>query len=428
MDVHTSPRAQARLPERLSQCLVVVLWGFPEPSETFIQREMVHVRRLGGGVNVLAGHRVERADADPLLDQIAAEAMYLGPPAVWVARGLRYAVRRPSAFFGTLGWALRLPHRTAFHRVRMGVMVLAAAAAAERVRAAGYTYLHAHFAAYHTELVMALARLTGLPYGFTGHATGIWKDRNLLREKVGGARVVLTCTRHNADHLRRLAPEHAGKVHLVYHGLDFERLPEPAPLPPGATLRVLAVGRLVPKKGFTHLLDAVARLRRRGLDVHLTILGDGPERRRLEAQTARLGLADHVTMPGSVPNEAVWTALQASHALAMPSVRAKDGNLDGIPNVVLEAMAVARPVIGTRISGIPEVVLPGETGLLAEPGDAGALADALARLAADRKEAAAMGRRARAFVQEHFDVRANVARQLGLLEAAMAQEEVVHAG
>ncbi len=405
--------------------LMVVLWGFPEPSQTFIQRELEEMHRQGCTVNMLAGHRVHRTDISPELEDIASRGIYLGHPAAWAIKGLGYAARHPVRFTSTLWWGVRLPHRTLFRHFRIIGLLLAAASVADRVRAMGFTYIHAHFASYHTEFAMCLSRLTGIPYGFTGHATGIWKDRNILAEKIADARVVLTCTRHNADHLRSLAPAHAEKVHLLFHGLAFERLPEPTPLPSGSTTYFTAIGRLVTKKGFTYLLDAAALLRDRGHDIHVNIIGDGPERERLTAQIERLGLQEHVTMLGAMPNRDVWDVLLRSHALVAPSVQAADGNMDGIPNVTLEAMAMARPVIGTELSGIPEVVIPGKTGLLAPPADAEALADAMAYMATHHEEAAAMGQEARAFVRAHFDLTTNTRVQIELLGEAAERAVLV---
>jgi glycosyltransferase involved in cell wall biosynthesis len=289
---------------------------------------------------------------------------------------------------------------------------VAAASVADDVASAGYRYIHAHFAGYHTELAMGISRLTGIPYGVTGHAVGIWKDRNILRDKIEGARVVLSCTEFNVAHLKDVAPDHASKIHLVHHGLDLLALPEPSPPPGGDETRWLACGRLVPKKGFHVLLEACGRLRDGGVAFGLRILGDGPERARLERLVGALGLEDHVRLVGSVPNTAVWEEIQRSHALVVPSVRDARGNIDGIPNVILEAMAMCRPVVGSDLSGIPEVVKHGDTGLLARPGDAVDLADVMERLSGDREAGAGMGESGRRLVEEQFDVRKNIEAQI----------------
>ncbi len=396
-----------------------VLWGFPEITETFIHRELVRMQGWGVPVRVLAGKRVERTDPlDPRLAAILERTQFLGPAARWIPRGWAWAARHPQRFSETLRRMAALGHRDTVKRGRALGMVLAAASAAEFVERSGVRYLHAHFAHYHAELTMALAWLTGLPFGITGHATGIWKDGNALADKLAHARVFLTCTAYNAAHLRSLSPAHADKVHLVHHGLDLAALPTRLPLPAGPTTRWLAVGRLIPKKGFSHLVDAVGVLRREGEDLTVTIFGEGPEHATLEARIRDQGLSDVIRLEGTVPIARVWEALETSHGLVMPSIRDRHGNIDGIPNVVLEALAMARPVVGSDLSGIPEVVRTGETGILVPPGDVAALAAALRDLGRDREAAARMGTAGRALMAREFDVDVNTATQVRLLAAA----------
>lgn len=395
-----------------------VVWGFPKASETFIHRELVEMERLGGTVRVLAAYRIPRPDLAGPLVGIADRATYLGSNARIARKGLAWAARHPVRFATIAADIGRMPHRTPKQRARAMAMVLAAASVADEAAAMGVRYVHAHFAARATELAMALARMLDVPYGVTAHAYDIYKDANILPQKIAGARAVLTCTSFNLEHLRGLAPEHARKIHLVHHGIDLEAAPPPSPLPGGDETRFLAVGRLVPKKGFVHLVDAMGLLRERGVDARLTILGGGEELARLKEAVHARGLEDRVTLPGDVPNRRVWDELAQSHALVMPSIRDDQGDMDGIPNVILEAMASGRPVVGTALSGIPEVVLPDRTGWLVPPGDARALADAMEKLAKDRDAAARMGRAGRALIEEHFDVRKNVHRQLALLSAS----------
>ncbi len=395
-----------------------VLWGFPELSQTFIHREMALMQELGLQVNVLAAHRIENGDPDPAIQDVARRALVLGSPLGWGPRALLYAVRHPARFGSTLAWVLGRRHRSHAHRLRALGVLAGAASVADEVVSGGYEYLHAHFAAFHAELAMDISRLTGIPYGVTGHAMGIWRDRNILEDKIEGARVVLTCTAFNAEHLRSLAPQHADKIHLVYHGLDLEALAAPPPMPAGDETRWLACGRLVPKKGFDTLLGACSLLRDGGERFRLRILGGGPEEGRLRRQAAELKLDGHVQLVGRVDNSEVLEEIGRSHALVVPSVRDRRGDIDGIPNVIIEAMAMKRPVVGSDLSGIPEVVRPGETGLLVQPGDALGLSDAMARIGADRDGAAAMGERGRRLVEERFDVRRNIEEQIRLLVRA----------
>ncbi|MCG8421603.1 MAG: glycosyltransferase family 4 protein [Proteobacteria bacterium] len=392
-----------------------IVWGFPESTQNFIHRELEELSRDGHEIRILAGYRLRRADISPQLASIADRAIYLGHAAHWVPRALAWAARHPVQMASAAAWVNGLPHRSQLHRARMLAMLLAAASVCDEVKKRGFRHLHAHFAAYQTELAMCLSRLSGVPYRMTCHAYGIWKDRNLLAEKIRGAEVVLTCTEYNARHLRQIAGDHADKVHLVYHGLDLDALGPPVPMCDDLVIRFLAVGRLIVKKGFRHLVEAAGLLASSGHDFELTILGEGPLRDALAAQTRLLGIADRVHLPGAVSNRDVFAYMRRSRALIAPSVRDENGNIDGIPNVILEAMASARPVVGTDLSGIPEVVKTGQTGYLVAPGDSRALATAMAELITDPTAAATMGRQARKLIEEHFDVKQNVARQAEIL-------------
>ncbi|MDQ3456876.1 MAG: glycosyltransferase family 4 protein, partial [Actinomycetota bacterium] len=265
---------------------------------------------------------------------------------------------------------------------------LQAVAVADRILSDGSVRrLHAHFAHGATTITWLAAMLCRIPFSFTGHAKDIWRDSlnpaGLLARKLRAAEFVVTCTGANRDHLLRLVPGTA--VHLVYHGLnsDFAALLTEGPNEPriaDGRLRIAAVGRLVEKKGFDLLVDAVARLHRDGVDVRLTIAGeDGPAGTPLRAQIA-LGPAGVVTVRPTLSQRELLELYRDSDVAALACRIVDDGDRDGIPNVLVEAMAVGLPVVSTAVSGIPELVRDGQTGLLVPPEDPAALAAALRRL------------------------------------------------
>jgi len=274
----------------------------------------------------------------------------------------------------------------------------------------GIRYVHSQFAGFQTEIAMSLSHMLGVPYGCTWHAYGIYRDRNILPEKIAGARTVITCTKHNVEHLRSICPEARGRIHLAYHGLDLERIPEPPPISREGRSIIVAVGRLIAKKGFAHLVDAAGLLQRSGRDFELRFVGDGPDRQALESRATRLGLGGTVRFLGDQPNPAVFAQMAAARVVAAPSVVTPDGDMDGLPNVVLEAMSMGRPVVGSRVSGIPEVVIPGQTGFLVEPADPVDLSDKLALVLDDPALAAELGHRGRERILEDFDIKRNVRR------------------
>ena len=390
-----------------------VMWGFPEPTQTFIHREFQEMVRQGLRVQILAGAKRDMSVQPEDIREIAEkDTIYLGNPVLWFLKGLLVGTFSALPFWRVLFRMLKLPHRDFPRRMRSLAMTVAAASVAHKVKASGTRHLQAHFGSYQTELAMALSWINRCNYGGTWHAVDIWKDANILPEKIRHSQVVFTCTKYNADHLVDVAGDSADKVQLSYHGLDFSRLPTPAELPPLSQLpEVIAIGRLVPKKGFSYLIEAVAKLVRENFPVHLTLVGDGPLESALRRQVEDLNLREHVTFTGALKNTETLDCVNKAHLLIAPSIQDKDGNIDGIPNVTLEAMALGRPVIGTKLSGIPEVVND-NTGALVDCCDAEGLARAMKRLLGDREGLARRGKNAREFVYGHFDGHRNSERQL----------------
>ena len=271
------------------------------------------------------------------------------------------------------------------------------------------TRLHAHYA-HDVAMVAWLASImTGLRFSFTAHAHDIYdaslNPAGLLRRKLLAAEFVVTCTEANRRHLLSIAPW--ARVHRVYHGLnaDVARIvaAEPARSQRNGRLRVLGVGRLVPKKGFDVLVDACAELDRRGVPFDAAIVGpDGGEGEELRRRIGRLGLGGRVALAGSMDQIELCDEYRRADVLCQPC-RVLDDDRDGIPNVLVEAMAFRVPVVTTGVSGIPELVADGVNGLVVPPDDAAALADALERLADDRALTELLARAGEKTVRERFD-------------------------
>ncbi|WP_251152244.1 glycosyltransferase family 4 protein [Cellulosimicrobium sp. Marseille-Q4280] len=285
--------------------------------------------------------------------------------------------------------------------------------------AAGITHLHAHFGSVATTVARLAAVVLGVGFTFTAHAKDIFHedvDAADLRRKLADARAVVTVSDHNLAHLRTTFGPAADGVRRVYNGLDLvEHARSRDPRTPG---RIAAVGRLVEKKGFGDLLDAVALLVRDGRDVHLDLVGTGPEDETLRALAARLGLDTQVTFHGPLSQDRVRDVVARATVLAAPCVLGADGNRDGLPTVLLEAMAAGTPVVSTPVTGIPEAVRDGETGLLVPERDVPALAAALGRVLADPALAGRLADGARALAEAEFDVERTSAALLDLLRSA----------
>jgi len=382
--------------------IVFVLDQWPELSETFVVNELLALRRLGHEVRVLSARPAPNPNPEAPGD-VGVELLGVG-----TLRGLRdlawLAARRPAACGRDLAARRRWRREEWVRPLRV------LAGPARRAMQRGDEHLHAHFAAGAALDALRLSRLTGLPYSVTAHAYDIFARPRNLREKLGSAALVFSGCDYNVVRLRELVP--GADVHEIVMGVDAAAFRRTRPLPGGR--RVLAVGRLVEKKGFGDLVDAAALAG----DLRVQIIGDGPLRADLERRIAETG-APVELLGGRAPAQ-VRAALQEADVLAMPCIVARDGDRDSMPVVVKEAMATELLVVATDEVGLPECVMA-PWGFLAPPGDATALAAALrAALALTGPQRAAAGAAARAWVCEHADVEAETARMAELIASRRA--------
>ena len=290
-------------------------------------------------------------------------------------------------------------------------------------------HLHGHFCHGATTITWFVSRLTGLPFSFTAHAKDIYQvDQNpgdLLARKLSAARFVTTCTGANASHLGKRFPQ-CDHVHAVYHGLNTAYFAPPSSEQRSAEIpRILAVGRFVQKKGFADLVDACAMLKRSEAEFHLTIIGEqGDQSEAIENQIRQLGLGNVIQLRGPVTHDELRREYHRSEIFALPCLVAPDGDRDGIPNVLAEAMATGMAVVTTAVSGIPELVRDGVDGLMVPERDPQALAAALKRLLENRSLRSQLGTAARARVCAVFDSRQTTTQLKSLFVRAMGDEEV----
>lgn len=379
-----------------------VLKRYPRLSETFIVSELL-AREAGGEDIAIASLR---AAGDPRFHPAVAAVR---APVTWM-----HEVHTTPALWE----ALRAAHQDlpGLPAVLPELLTLAPTDAAQVLEVARWvggariTHLHAHFATSATTVARLAARITGVPYSFTAHAKDIFHtsvDRSALRTKLADAHHVVTVSDYNAAWLREHFGAAAARVHRVYNGLDVAALPFSEPWRRNG--RIAFVGRLVEKKGLPDLLDAVALLRERGQDVPLDVVGAGGGEDALRAQVRVLDLHDLVTFHGPLPGDRVRDVLGAASVFAAPCVHASDGDRDGLPTVLLEAMAAGTPCVSTPVTGIPEAVQHGNTGLLVPERDPDALADAVERLLGDADLRVRLAVAARRHVQRRFDRSAQAA-------------------
>ncbi len=401
---------------------VIPAWP-PLGSQPFVVNEMLAVEDAGHDVVVLGLYAAPaggvrhgtfaRFRPAAVLPAALCDARTAGL-ALWVL------VRHPWRTLRTLGGLHRAAGASVWSHLRLAAVTPKALAASFRLRRLGVEHVHAHFANQTADCAAIAAGVAGLPFSFTAHAYDIYstapRQRNATLDwKLAHAARVFTVSDYGRDLLRgRLEEGARGRVCTVYVGIPTA-LFRPEPPPGGEVLRLICVARFQEKKGLDTLVEACGLLRDRGVAFRLDLIGDGPERAALEARVERLGLGDQVAFPGPLAQEEVARALAASHLFVMPCRRDRSGDMDGIPTVFMEAMASGRPVVSCAVSGVPELVRDGETGVLVPPDDPPALAEAIARLARDPALRARLGVQGRALVERQHDQDRNARRVVELL-------------
>ena len=408
--------------------LCMILKGFPRISETFISNEILLLEELGFTIRIVSMRHPRESFAHASVARIRARADYL-PSTMTDHLGellppvLALALTRP----GRLWKAVRIASRRWLRTRKSATLkhLLQAAYLVQNLLPGSNTVqFHAHFAHSPTSVAMFASILSGIPFSFFAHAKDIYtSDPRQLREKMAMARFAVTCTRYNLRCLRRLSGSgFAAPLFCVYHGIDLGLFrPDRDPVSPSPPYRLLTVARFTEKKGLDVVFKALAILRDRGLALTHTLIGEGDDRALVEARIRDLGLEGTVSLTGTLPHEEVLGHYARAHLFVLGCKVAATGDRDGIPNVAAESMAMNLPVVATRVSGIPELVRHGVTGLLAEPDDPVALADAMGRMLTDTDLRARVIPEARRTVERIFD-NARLGRELAAVYAAMIPE------
>jgi glycosyltransferase involved in cell wall biosynthesis len=389
-----------------------VLKRFPRISETFVAAELIELERQGEDLTVYAVSRPEEPFRHAFVDELRSPVVYLPH------RPLQEPLRVAHALVRVLqtdrrGWlraarySLWPPRPTGLRRL------LQATVLREEMEHAGIDHAHAHFATAAARLANLAWRMGGPGYSVTTHAKDIYHEEvrvDHLRDKLAPARFVATVSSANRDYLDSIL-ELDGKLEVVPNSVDLRRLGA-ARAVPGEPGLVLAVARLIEKKGLCDLVEACGLMEARSIPagggLRLEVVGDGPLRSELEATAERLGV--HARFRGALPQEQVLELYRRASVYCLPCVIAGSGDRDGLPTSVLEAMALGVPVVTTAVSGLPEAVIHERTGLLVPQHDAEALAAAIERLLTDRELAARLAASARRHVETSFSLERSAAR------------------
>lgn len=412
-----------------SSKLAYVLKGYPRTSETFIAHEIHLLEQAGHRLHIFSIKRLSGQKKHRVFDLISAPVTFL--PSVTpseTTRGIRWVLENRKEFAGpvkrlffhspsrflraalrTFGLGFRYRFSGVFNDAFVKEFLLACALADEVTRDRGISQLHAHFAHTTTTVTMIASWLSGLPFSFTGHAKDIYaRESNppgLLKYKMQQASQVVTCTEANGRYLQEVFKR---EIHVIYHGLDSESFKRQSPYTPGEIPLVVSVGRLVEKKGFEYLIEACWKLKQQGRRLNCIILGgDDKHGEVIRRRIQDLEMQEEVKLVSAVTQEELKGYYEKASVFALACVVTDNGDRDGIPNVLVEAMSMEVPVVSTDVSAISELVENGRNGILVPSRDSEALSEGIAFLLDHPETAREFGRLGREKVRKDFDSASN---------------------
>ncbi len=389
---------------------------YPRYSETFIVNEILAHERAGLSIEIFSLRPPVDTHFQDRIALVQSPVRYLTGTAS-KASAFWDQLREAANIFPDLWRHLDESSEASAAEVQQALIL------ARHVRNSGIDHVHAHFATEPTTVARLAAKFAGVGYSFTAHAKDIFHEdasHDDRWQKLCDAAAVVTVSDFNREYLHETFGAAADRVRRIYNGIDLEALPY---TPPAERKPVIAaVGRLVEKKGFDVLIDACGRLADEGVEFTCQIVGTGDLERRLRDQIARRGLEGHVQMLGPRPQEEVFALVRHAAVLAVPCVVGKDGNRDGLPTVLLEAMALGTPCVSTDVTGIPEVIRHRQTGLLARQGDPQSLAEGLKELLHDSALRFRLAESARELVEQDFEIDRNTEAMREMFRSAVLSD------
>jgi glycosyltransferase involved in cell wall biosynthesis len=418
-----------------------IMSRFPKLTETFVLDELVAVDRQGVRIELfpLLRERAEivHPEALPWMER----AHYLPFLSTAILRSnVRLLVRHPRRYLGTLAAMIRGTAGSLNFLVGGIGIFPKVVHAASQMSELGVRHVHCHFATHPALAGFLIQRLTGIPYSFTAHGSDLHVERRMLCQKIAESAFAVTISRSNAAVIAKECGGSVPKLQVIRCGVDLRRFrpaddrdaaPDATDPPtgvttdaelavPGRPAAITCIGTLHEVKGQRHLIAALATLAERGVNVCCRFVGDGPDRAELEVLVDKLGLRGSVEFLGQRMRSDVLELLAETDILVAPSVPTSGGKREGLPVVLIEAMAAGVPVVASHLSGIPELVENEVTGLTVPPGDPAAIADALARLLADRPLRQRLARAGRERIETEYDLDRNAARLVGLFAGSAA--------
>ncbi len=410
--------------EKLS--IAYISYNLPALTTTFIYREFLQLRNRGVDIRLVSLKRPDTAEVSDEVRWLIPEIIYLKPVPVLdvIVSQAVLLVRSPSRYVLTLLFAATRDTSSFRRKMRLLYHFFASAYLSRKDEIRRCDHFHSHFASGPTSVAMFTSMLLGKTYSFTAHAIDIYVDDIDIRSKISRCEFANVISNYNREHLKTIinGSDHE-KLKVLYYGIDVDKYkPDRQASPEREKLSIVSIARLVEKKGHKYLVEACRHLVDRGYDFSCEIIGSGPLGDELRSQVKELGLEEYVHLPGAILQEEVLARLMTTDLFILPCVIAGDGDRDGIPNTLIEAMVMEVPVISCDVAGIGELIVSGDNGLLVQERDSLALSDAIAKMIDDaefRRQAAVKGRKT---VIEQFNIEKNTDELLSLFE------EVIHKG
>jgi colanic acid/amylovoran biosynthesis glycosyltransferase len=398
---------------------------FPSLTTTFIYREVSALENIGFDITTLSIWKPDvnilSAESKELVDR----TVYVFPIS-WLpffAAHFYFLFTHPLQYVGTLLFVLTRRGETKRNRLRSFFHFGEAIFLAAEVKKRGIQHVHAHFSINAASIALVISRMLGISFSFTAHNI-FFTDRLLLEEKCKAARFVVAISEYSRDYLLQLVPkQNRDKFHVVHCGVSIDQYSPPASKRCNPSWLIFSISQLVERKGLDILVQACRILNERGHDFQCIIAGDGPQRSLLEQMITEYNLCDQVQLVGTVFQEQLSSYLNQADVFVLPCVTVNTGEQDGIPVVLMEAMAMELPTVSTYVSGIPELIQDGASGLLVPERDPEALVDAMQQLLRDRGLGARLGKNARQQVLREFDINENARRLAGLFGRYLKADE-----
>jgi glycosyltransferase involved in cell wall biosynthesis len=406
--------------DKPSTSIGYILQTYPSLTVTFIYREVLALQHQGVDISTFSVWKPTPDKISPESQPMMDTTYYIFPIS-WLKFFLRhfyFLLTRPTKYIGTALFVLSRPGESRKNRLRTLYHFGEAVYLAWEVRRRHIQHLHAHFTINAASIALIIARLLNISFSFTAHNI-FFTDRLLLKEKIRGALFIAVISEFSREFLLRLVPGEnwRHKTHIVHCGISPDQFLPPDPRLPNSVPLILFVAQLQERKGASFLVDSCQLLKQRGITFHCVLAGDGPEKPIVEQLVEHYDLKDSVDLPGAIFMEQVKAYLNQADIFVSPCIVARNGDMDGIPVALMEAMACEVATVSTRVSGIPELIEDGESGLLVPEKNAPALADALQRLIEVKELRLRLGKNGRQKVIREFDVDTNAGQLAKLFDS-----------